>query len=90
MVVLGVGQGASIALALLIITLKAPDPASVTALSAVAQSSGYALAAAGPLVIGLLHQVSGGWTLPLLAGLGACVLQAVVGTLAARPVSTAG
>ncbi len=85
MIVLGLGQGASIALALLIITLRAPDPASVTALSAVAQSSGYVLAAIGPLAFGLLHELSGGWTVPLLAGLGACALQLTSGVLAARP-----
>ncbi|GIH60310.1 MFS transporter [Microbispora siamensis] len=85
MIALGLGQGASIALALLIITLRAPDPASVTALSAVAQSSGYVLAAIGPLAFGLLHELSGGWSVPLLAGLGACALQLVSGVLAARP-----
>lgn len=85
MIVLGLGQGASIALALLIIALRAPDPTSVTALSAVAQSAGYVLAALGPFLIGALHQSSGGWTLPLLAGVGACVLQSVAGLLAGRP-----
>lgn len=90
MVVLGLGQGASIALALLIITLRAPDPASVTALSAVAQSAGYVLAAVGPLLIGLLYQASGGWTPPLLAGLGACGLQLVAGCLAGRPTAYPG
>ncbi|MFC4533548.1 CynX/NimT family MFS transporter [Sphaerisporangium dianthi] len=85
MVILGLGQGASIALALLIITLRAPDPASVTALSAVAQSFGYLLAALGPFLIGLLHQLSGGWTVPLLAGLAACGLQLVSGVRAGRP-----
>ncbi|WP_329428847.1 hypothetical protein OG339_06150 [Streptosporangium sp. NBC_01495] len=84
------GQGASIALALLIITLRAPDPVSVTALSAVAQSAGYTLAALGPLLIGVLYQLSGGWTLPLLAGLGACVLQLGAGFLAGRPVTAVG
>jgi MFS transporter, CP family, cyanate transporter len=86
MIALGVGQGASIALALLIIALRAPDPASVTALSAVAQSSGYLLAALGPFLIGLLHQLSGGWTLPLVTGLLACGVQLVIGVLAGRPV----
>ncbi|RGA02436.1 MFS transporter [Microbispora triticiradicis] len=85
MVVLGLGQGAAIALALLVITVRAPDPASVTALSAVAQTGGYLLAALGPLAIGVLHEVSGGWTVPLLAALGACVVQLAVGVLAARP-----
>ncbi|MEV4746180.1 MFS transporter [Streptosporangium sp. NPDC049248] len=90
MIVLGVGQGASIALALLIITLRAPDPVSVTALSAVAQSVGYVLAALGPLVVGAIHQFSGGWTLPLLAGLGACGLQLVAGFLVGRPATPTG
>lgn len=85
MIVLGLGQGASIALALLIITLRAPDPSSVTALSAVAQSFGYVLAALGPLLIGVLRQTSGGWTVPLLAGLGFCLLQTVAGAFAGRP-----
>ncbi|GAA1310040.1 MFS transporter [Planotetraspora silvatica] len=85
MIVLGIGQGASIALALLIITLRAPDPASVTALSAVAQSSGYTLAALGPVAFGLIHQATGDWTAPLLAGLGVCVLQLGSGLFAGRP-----
>ncbi|WP_329085045.1 MULTISPECIES: CynX/NimT family MFS transporter [unclassified Streptosporangium] len=86
MIILGLGQGASIALALLIIALRAPDPVSVTALSAVAQSAGYTLAALGPLLIGVLYQFSGGWTVPLLTGLGVCVLQLATGLLAGRPV----
>ncbi|WP_066946136.1 MFS transporter [Microtetraspora fusca] len=85
MVILGLGQGAAIALALLIIALRAPDPASVTALSAVAQSSGYVLAAVGPILFGLLHELSGTWSLPLLAGLGACAVQLLFGCLAGRP-----
>lgn len=85
MVVLGIGQGASFALALLIIALRPSSPAEVTALSAVAQSVGYAIAAVGPLLFGFLRQVSGGWTVPLLAGLGVLAVQIVAGWLAGRP-----
>ncbi|MEU8247090.1 MFS transporter [Nonomuraea sp. NPDC048916] len=85
MIVLGLGQGASISLALLIITLRAPDASSVTALSAVAQSCGYALAALGPLLIGVLRQSSGGWTVPLLVAMAACLAQLVAGAFAGRP-----
>ncbi|MFC4007986.1 CynX/NimT family MFS transporter [Nonomuraea purpurea] len=85
MIVLGIGQGASFALALLIIALRPADPASVTALSAVAQSVGYAIAALGPVLFGFLRQVSGGWTVPLLAGLGAVGAQIVAGWFAGRP-----
>ncbi|MFI6479461.1 CynX/NimT family MFS transporter [Nonomuraea sp. NPDC050663] len=84
MIVLGIGQGATLALALLIITNRGSDPTSVTALSAVAQSVGYVLAAIGPVLVGALRESSGAWTVPLLTGLVFCGVQAVVGWLAAR------
>ncbi|NUR85365.1 MAG: MFS transporter [Nonomuraea sp.] len=85
MIVLGVGQGASFALALLIIALRPADPAAVTALSAVAQSVGYVVAALGPLLFGYLREVSGGWTVPLTVGLGVLGAQLVAGWFAGRP-----
>lgn len=85
MIVLGIGQGASFALALLIIALRPADPAAVTALSAVAQSLGYVIAALGPLLFGYLGQVSGGWSVPLAAGLGVVGAQLVTGWFAGRP-----
>lgn len=85
MIVLGIGQGASFALALLIIALRPADPAAVTALSAVAQTVGYVIAALGPLLFGYLGEVSGGWTVPLLAGLGVVGMQLVTGWFAGRP-----
>ncbi|UBU11835.1 CynX/NimT family MFS transporter [Nonomuraea gerenzanensis] len=85
MIVLGIGQGASFALALLIIALRPSSPAEVTALSAVAQSVGYVIAALGPLLFGLLREVSGGWTVPLVAGLGVIGVQIVAGWFAGRP-----
>lgn len=85
MIVLGAGQGAAFGLALLLITLRAPDPAAVTALSSVAQSVGYVLAATGPVLFGALRQVSGGWTVPLVTGLGILAIQLWVGWLAGRP-----
>ncbi|NJP98177.1 MFS transporter [Nonomuraea sp. FMUSA5-5] len=85
MIVLGIGQGASFALALLIIALRPSDPAQVTALSAVAQSVGYVIAALGPLLFGFLRQISGGWTVPLVAGLGVLAAQILAGWFAGRP-----
>ncbi|MEV4889990.1 MFS transporter [Nonomuraea sp. NPDC055795] len=85
MIVLGVGQGAAFGLALLLITLRAPDPTAVTALSAVAQSAGYVLAAVGPVLFGALRQSSGGWTAPLAVGMAILVVQLIVGWFAGRP-----
>ena len=79
-VVGGVGSGATFTLALTLIALRAADAAGSAALSAMAQSSGYLVAAAGPVVVGVLHETTGGWSLPLLvlalaAGVGALTGQ---------------
>jgi CP family cyanate transporter-like MFS transporter len=65
--------------------MRPADPAAVTALSAVAQSVGYGVAAVGPLVFGFLRQASGGWSLPLTVGLGVVFVQIVAGWFAGRP-----
>jgi CP family cyanate transporter-like MFS transporter len=85
MIVLGAGQGASFALALLIIALRPANPALVTALSAMAQSVGYLLAALGPVLFGLLREVSGGWWAPLAFGVAVVGAQTVAGWFAGRP-----
>ena len=84
-VLLGLGQGSSIALALLLIALRAPGAAAVTTLSSVAQSIGYVLAAAGPVLVGALRQASGGWTVPLATVLLLLAAQLIVGVRAGRP-----
>jgi CP family cyanate transporter-like MFS transporter len=50
-----------------------------------AQGFGYLLAAAGPLVFGLLHDATGGWTAPLAVLLVVLVAQTVAGAIAGRP-----
>ncbi|MDW5330274.1 MFS transporter [Plantactinospora sp. KLBMP9567] len=84
-ILLGLGQGASIALALLLIALRAPDAGTVTALSSIAQSMGYVLAATGPVLVGALHQASGEWAVPLGSVLVLLVAQLAVGLKAGRP-----
>ena len=49
-----------------------------------AQSVGYALAAVGPVLIGLCHDATGAWTLPLVVLLGVLAVQAGAGSQAAR------
>ena len=54
-------------MALTIILLRAPDAATAARLSGMAQGVGYTLAAGGPLLVGLLRQLSGGFgTVPIL------------------------
>lgn len=63
-VFLGIGSGA-FPLALGLISLRSRTSASTTALSAFAQSTGYVLAAGGPVLVGALHQITGSWLTPL-------------------------
>ena len=64
--------------------LRTHSPAQAAALSGMAQSMGYLLAASGPPLIGLLRDSSGGWGLPLALCLALTLLIAVLGTLAGR------
>jgi CP family cyanate transporter-like MFS transporter len=64
---LGVGQGMTISLALGFIVARAPDVHHTAHLSTMAQSAGYLIASIGPVGIGAVHDVTGGWTVPMLA-----------------------
>jgi CP family cyanate transporter-like MFS transporter len=77
-VILGLGQGAALGLAIYFTTARAPDPATAGALSGFVQGAGYLVAAVGPLAIGLLHTATGGWTVPVIV-----LLAVVAGQLAA-------
>lgn len=52
-------------LVLVIISRSGGSTAETTALSTIAQSLGYLIAAIGPFGMGLLHSATGGWVLPL-------------------------
>ena len=45
---------------------------------------GYVICATGPILIGVLHDASGGWTVSLLALLALLLAQVVVGWSAGR------
>jgi CP family cyanate transporter-like MFS transporter len=83
-IILGIAQGASLSMALLVIVLRSPDPDTAAALSGMAQSGGYLLASTGPLVMGLLHAATDGWTVPLLFLLAVAVAIWVPGLTAAQ------
>jgi CP family cyanate transporter-like MFS transporter len=63
---LGFSQGGLLALAFLFFALRTPDQQHAAELSAMAQSVGYLVAAAGPLIVGVLRDVTDGWTAPLV------------------------
>ncbi|XAS66581.1 MFS transporter [Micrococcaceae bacterium Sec5.7] len=63
-VLVGVGLGI-FPLVLMIISRSGRSTAETTALSTIAQSLGYLIAALGPFGVGILHSATGTWTLPL-------------------------
>lgn len=82
--VLGLGQGASLGLAIFYTMARAPDPVAAASLSAFAQGAGYLLASTGPLAVGFLHDATGGWAVPGVVLLVAAAAQLVAGWLAGR------
>jgi CP family cyanate transporter-like MFS transporter len=80
----GFGSGALFALALSFFALRSPDARHAGALSGMAQSIGYALAAGGPILIGFLHDQTGAWDASLVVLLGVSVAALGFGLLAAR------
>ncbi|RIJ70760.1 MFS transporter [Nakamurella silvestris] len=84
MTLLGLGQGASIALSLSYIVLRSPDAHHTAHVSTMAQGTGYLVAGLGPLGLGVLHSAVGGWAVPLTALIVLTVAQSVAGAAAGR------
>ena len=72
-------------LALVLVNLRTRSHEASVALSGFVQSVGYAIAAAFPIGIGAVVQVTGGWTAPLWMLLCTAPIAALAGLVAARP-----
>jgi CP family cyanate transporter-like MFS transporter len=83
-VVLGLGQGAGFALALSFIGLRTQNARVAARLSGMAQGVGYLIAAIGPFAFGLLHDLTGGWDVPVGAAVAIAALEIAPGAAAAR------
>ncbi len=57
----GLGMGATFSLGLSLVVLRTRTPLHATALSGMSQGVGYIIAAAGPFLVGVLYEHSGGW-----------------------------
>ena len=80
-----VGFGMSVfSLALAVIALRARTPEDTAQLSGMVQGFGYLLAGLGPLLFGLLHDLTGGWTAPWIMALAVYAVQMVAGAAAGR------
>ena len=71
-------------LVLTMIALRGRTPATVVRLSAFAQSVGYILAIPGPILVGYLHDRTGGWRVPLALMIALMIPQLAAGLAAGR------
>lgn len=83
---LGFGLGGNFPLVLTMMVLRTATPDDTSALSTMSQGIGYLIAAAlGPFAVGVLHDVTGGWTWPVIGLLALMIPQAITGWLSGRP-----
>lgn len=71
MLLLGMSGASSFAAVLIFIVQRSPDPAHAAALSGMSQAVGYSIAATSPFLFGALHDLTGGWRVPVLMVLAA-------------------
>ncbi|MCU1514814.1 MAG: transporter permease [Microbacteriaceae bacterium] len=73
------------AVCLTLINVRTRTHQGSVALSSFAQGVGYSVGALGPLVIGILHDITGGWVVPLVVLVVTGCAGFVAGAKAARP-----
>jgi CP family cyanate transporter-like MFS transporter len=78
------GSGSLIVVALSLFSLRTAHHEQAASLSGMAQSVGYAIAAAGPVAFGALRDVSGSWTLPLTITAALMIILCVTAILSGR------
>ena len=81
---IGVALGGNFPLALSYIGLRSRNAQRAVELSGMAQSTGYILAAIGPLLIGYLYDMTHLWTIPLIALTVVSVVLTVFGMISGR------
>ncbi|WP_433111964.1 MFS transporter [Micromonospora sp. CA-246542] len=84
--VLLIGSGSILfPVCLVLINVRTRSQGGTVALSGFAQGVAYALGALGPLIVGLLHDSSGGWTPPLLFLLAVALVATIPAITLAKP-----
>ena len=82
-VLIGIGTGA-FPVALTLIGLRARSAGGTLALSGFAQSLGYLIASVGPFLFGVVHDLTGGWTVSLWMLMGLVLVHLGFGLAASR------
>ena len=83
-VIAGIGP-LTFPLVLVLINLRTRTAEGSIALSGFTQGIGYLIGALGPLLVGVLHEASGGWTWPVVFLMATVVFVVLGGLVVARP-----
>lgn len=83
-ILLGIGQGGAIGLALLLIGVRAGTPAIAAALSGMSQCIGYLLAAVGAPLMGAIYESTSNWIIPIAVLCLFLILQSISAVGAGR------
>jgi MFS transporter, CP family, cyanate transporter len=85
LVICGASFGTTFILAFALIGMRAADHHRAASLSTMSQSTAYLIAAIGPVGFGWLHDLTAGWTFPMVGLLAIAIIQCLVGFGAGRP-----
>lgn len=83
MILIGFAGGTSFALTMMMFSLRTKTAMDAAELSGVAQSIGYLLAAAGPVLFAFVNETTGSWYVPTILFIITCILLLVVALHAA-------
>ena len=85
MVLLGTAASIAFGGALMLVVQRSPDHPHAVALSGMAQALGYGISAAGPFLVGVVHDLTGSWEVPILMLLGILAIFAWAALGSCRP-----
>lgn len=85
LILIGIGAGTSFSIAVMFFSLRTNSVDQASQLSGMAQSIGYLLAAMGPLLLGGVSEITGGWTTPLILLMITAILISFFGLYAGKP-----
>ena len=79
-IIIGISNGSAFGLVNTFFSLRTESSITSAKLSGMSQSIGYLLAAIGPLLFGVLHDITNGWTIPLMILLMTAVIITIFGS----------
>lgn len=85
---MSLGMGGSISLAIAFISLRSPNASKASELSGMSQSAGYLLAAIGPIMMGIIYDFLQDWSIPIMIFIGMIILLTYCGWHAGSDIVT--